>query len=110
MKERTIKVDSSREDTQAALIRARQEKVLADSARLEKHEIILLKIKSGEGVDLIKFAKHQISLWKQNDLCSPFYQEIWERALGDYSFFESVILDPKNHHIRQNTPFIIEWV
>lgn len=93
---------------QAELIKARQEKPLADSARLEKHAIIYMKIKSGQGNELVSFAKHQISLWKRNDLCSPFYQEIWERVLKDFSLFESVILDPKNHHLRQNTPFILK--
>ena len=94
--------------SQAELIKARQEKSVADSARLEKHAIIYMKIKNGEGNELVNFAKHQISLWKENDLCSPFYQEIWERVLKDYSLFESVILDPKNHHLRQNTPFILK--
>ena len=92
----------------ADLTRARQEKALADSVRLQKHAIIYMKIKNGEGDELIKVAKQQISLWKKNDLCSAFYQEIWERALGDYSIFESVILNPKNHHLRQNTPFLLD--
>ena len=94
----------------AEFIQARQEKTLADSVRLEKHKEIYVKIQSKGSDDLINFAQQRISLWKSNQTCSPYYIETWERVLNDFSLFEHLILNPQNHHLRQNTPFMMKGI
>ncbi len=86
------------------IIKARKDKETADSIRLEKHKAIYELIKSNNANELLLFARERIELWKLNNTCSEYYIEAWERVLNNLELFDE-ILDQKNHHLRQNTPF-----
>lgn len=88
-----------------AFLNARNEKVLADTDRLRKHRAVLSKIQSGYSDELLAAAFKRIEIWKKRQTCSDDYIEVWLKVLNNLSLFEDVVLNPKNHHLRQNTPF-----
>ena len=88
-----------------AFLKARHEKEMADQERLRKHREIWLRLQGGDADELLEAAFVRIEVWKKNQTCSNYYIETWQKILNQPDLFESVVLDPKNHHLRQNTPF-----
>ena len=88
-----------------AFLKARREKNQADAERLRKHQEILLLLRCESGKDLLDKAFKRIDTWQKNQTCSKYYIEEWVKALNDLNLYEEVILNPQNHHLRQNTPF-----
>lgn len=86
-------------------IKARKEKEKEDAIRLIKHQKILPLLYSDSGTELLNNAFKRIETWQKNQTCSSYYIEEWCKVLNDLSLYEEIILNPKNHHLRQNTPF-----
>ncbi|MGV0999504.1 MAG: hypothetical protein ACOYBQ_09280 [Fluviibacter sp.] len=86
-------------------LKARKEKKLADMDRLRKHREVLAKIRGGYSEELLLAAFKRIDVWKKNQTCNVYYIEEWTKVLNNLNLYEDVVLNPKNHHLRQNTPF-----
>lgn len=86
-------------------IKARNEKEKEDAIRLIKHQKILPLLYSDSGTELLNNAFKRIETWQKNQTCSSYYIEEWYKVLNDLSLYKEIILNPKNHHLRQNTPF-----
>lgn len=86
-------------------LKARKEKELADRDRLRKHREVLSRLRNGYSEELLAAAFKRIEVWKKNQTCNDYYIEEWLKVLNNLSLYEDVVLNPKNHHLRQNTPF-----
>lgn len=86
-------------------LKARKEKEQADLERLRKHREVFIKLRNGNSKDLLQAAFQRIEVWKKNQTCSDYYVEQWIKVLNNLNLYEEVVLNPKNHHLRQNTPF-----
>lgn len=96
--------------TEEDFLKARQEKEELDLIRLEKHRKIFSLLKEEGSKESLEKAFERINLWKKNQTCSDYYVEEWTKILNDLSLFEKIVLDPKNHHLRQNTPFRLKEI
>lgn len=86
-------------------IKAREDKELADKERLDKHKKILELLNGEQSENLLAGAFRRIATWTVGNTCDVYYINEWTKVLNDLSLYESIILNPKNHHLRQNTPF-----
>lgn len=88
---------------------ARQGKIAQDELRREKHLPVAVALRCpDQASEVIHSAMKQLSLWREQQLCSSDYIEAWEELLKDPAQAADVLESRESWavQLRQNSPFV----